>query len=90
MQCKRCGLIWVVAPKKKKSAEYCSSCRAKPAKSVKYDGEACIPHHGQFDALDRPLVDGRLYLPGDRTCHRSDCIRVDHVVGYTKNVGSHR
>lgn len=83
IQCKRCGFIWVVAPKRKKTVELCGSCRAKPAKSVKYNGEACIPHHGQFDALDRPLVDGILYMPGQRSCGHSDCINANHV-------GSHR
>ncbi len=82
IQCKRCGFIWVVAPKRKKMVEHCGSCRAKPAKSVKYNGEACIPHHGSFDKDDRPMVDGVLYMPGTRTCGHSDCVAYGHVVGY--------
>lgn len=78
--CHRCGHVWVVS-KKNRDVEFCSSCRAKPAKTVKYDGEACIPHHGKFDSLDRPVVDGVLYLPGVRSCGHSDCINSSHVGG---------
>ena len=77
--CRRCGFVWF--PKKKDVAVFCSSCRAKPVKSVKYGGEACIPHHGKFDEFDRPMVGGVLYLPGLRSCGHNDCVNVAHVVG---------
>lgn len=81
VQCRKCGFIWVVAPKKKHSAQFCGSCRAKPSKQVKYGGEACIPWHGQFDRHDRPMVLGVLFMPGDRACGHSDCINAVHIVG---------
>ena len=81
VMCHKCGIVWVVAPKKKKTADLCVSCRAKPAKTVKYGGESCIPHHGKFDALDRPVLDGILFMPGERSCGHSDCVNEQHVVG---------
>lgn len=81
VQCRKCGFIWVVAPKKKHSVQYCGSCRAKPAKQVKYAGEACIPFHGQFDRHDRPVVHGVLFMPGVRSCGHSDCVNSVHIVG---------
>lgn len=81
VQCRKCGFIWTVAPKKRSSAQYCASCRAKPAKQVKYNGEACVPFHGQFDRMDRPIVHGVLFMPGTRSCGHSDCIAVAHIVG---------
>lgn len=77
--CKKCGHIWEVAPKKRKYADLCSSCRAKPAKTVRYGDLICIPHSGKFDEFDRPVVGGRLYLPGSRICGHGDCINPDHI-----------
>lgn len=81
VQCRRCGHVWVVAPKKRKDAEYCRSCTAKPVQQVKYGGEICLPHRGKFDALDRPIVGGELYLAGERICGHSDCVNHKHIVG---------
>jgi hypothetical protein len=80
VQCRKCGFIWVVIPKKKHTAQYCASCRAKPAKQVKYNGEACIPWHGDFDREDRPVVRGVKFMPGDRVCGHSDCVASAHIV----------
>lgn len=77
--CPKCGFVWVVPRKKAGEVTLCVSCKARPVKTVKYNGEPCIPHRGKFDALDRPVVDGELYLPGDRKCGHSDCINSDHV-----------
>jgi hypothetical protein len=84
VQCRKCGFIWVVVPKKKHLAQYCASCRAKPAKMVKYNGEICVPFHGKFDRFDRPIVDGVLFMPGDRICGHSDCVAQAHIVGGNK------
>jgi hypothetical protein len=81
VQCRKCGFVWVVAPKKKHAAQFCGSCRAKPAKQVKYNGEPCIPFHGQFDRHDRPMVNGVLFMPGDRVCGHADCVNSGHIVG---------
>ena len=48
---------------------------------VKYNGEICAPFHGKFDRFDRPIVDGALFMPGDRVCGHSDCVATAHIVG---------
>ena len=83
--CQRCG-----APIKSRhalkraeqgEALLCSSCTAKPAKSVATAFGWCKPHHGQFDSDDNPLDDhGKLYRAGIRLCRNRDCVEQTHIV----------
>jgi len=57
----------------------CRSCCAKPAKTIAGPLGKCIPWHGDFDEADNPLLDGELFLPGDRACRNRDCVNREHV-----------
>ncbi len=76
--CFRCGIPWE-DEKRKRNDLLCVSCRARPAKSIKFGAEHCIPWHGQYDVEDNPLLHGELFLPGERTCGHKDCCNVMHI-----------
>lgn len=62
------------------SSQTCSSCRARPAKTVDGPHGKCKPWHGAFDQDDNPLDDhGNQVLPGFRKCGHSDCIEQEHI-----------
>lgn len=78
--CERCGAVTYVSLEKRRPKEYfCSSCKARPAKSINYGLEkSCKPWAGEFDDLDNPLLDGHLVLPGLRVCGHRDCVEISH------------
>jgi hypothetical protein len=57
----------------------CRSCCSKVAKTVTTAYGKCIPWHGDFDKQDNPMLEGELYLPGERLCKCSDCVNRDHI-----------
>lgn len=79
--CRRCGWSWVVESGRRRAFELCESCRVKPALSVRYGSDRCIPWRFGFDEFDNPLRDGVLFLPGVRVCGHRDCVNPLHVVG---------
>ena len=86
MECQRCGIREETKAMQKYAARtnkvWCESCRTPRRRFVKYDnGLVCEAWFGEFDATDNPLKDGKLYLPGERICHHSDCVNLDHIVG---------
>jgi hypothetical protein len=76
--CVRCGSR--LESRRKKDEVLCGSCRAKPAKTVKWGDDVCIPWRGDFDFDDNPLRFGVLYLPGMRVCNHRDCVNPTHIV----------
>lgn len=59
----------------------CSSCLAKPMRSVVTGYGVCRPWHGDFDDDDNPLDDeGQLYRAGVRLCRKRDCVERSHIV----------
>jgi len=82
--CKKCGAEDTDAAMAKRKERghplLCSSCRAKPAKTVRSKYGVCIPHHGNFDEQDNPLDEyGRYLFKGKRLCGNKDCIALDHI-----------
>lgn len=83
VECKRCGFRWD-ATNARKSVALCSSCRARPARTVHHvDLGKCKPWRGLFDVDEVTPVDeeGFEVMPGSRVCGNSDCINSDHVEG---------
>lgn len=77
--CFRCGWTWVVNPKKHKGRMLCASCRAKPVTTIQYGKTRCISWHGAYAADGvTPVVDGKPFMPGERTCGHSDCVAAGH------------
>ena len=69
------------ADKRKRSDSLCADCRRKPAKSIGYGfGKSCLPWSGEFDPEDNPMLNGKLYLPGQRVCRHRDCCEPTHIV----------
>jgi hypothetical protein len=59
----------------------CSSCLAKPARTVRTKYGLCRPHRGTFDNNDNPLDRwNRAFRPGFRLCGNRDCIEPTHIV----------
>lgn len=78
--CGRCGFSWVpVSVKRVVGRVLCVSCRVRPALSVKYGLDRCVPWRHDFDELDRPIVQGVLFMPGERLCGHSDCVNGEHL-----------
>jgi hypothetical protein len=87
MLCERCGYEDTTGLLEKRvdrgASKLCSSCRARPATTVKTEFGECLPWSGDFDTNDNPLnKDGSLYLPGLRKCGNSDCVQLDHVLTF--------
>jgi hypothetical protein len=76
--CARCGVAWD-NPKRKRQDSLCADCRARPAKTIKYGIERCLPWQGSFTICDEPLLHGELFLPGSRDCLHSDCVNPNHI-----------
>jgi hypothetical protein len=76
--CIRCGAVWENL-KRKRQEVLCLSCRARPAKTIKYGSERCVPWVGDFDRFDNPMQHGVYLLPGVRLCGHSDCVNPLHV-----------
>jgi hypothetical protein len=72
----RCGILLDSRRKK-----LCLDCGNKPQKTISYGNEICIPHRGDFDELDQPMLNGELFLPGQRTCGHADCVNPNHCPG---------
>ena len=85
MTCERCGQVEDTKALEKYVARtgrvLCESCRAPKRNRLKYGDQVCLPHHGDFDAADNPLLAGVLFLPGFRHCGHSDCVNPDHIEG---------
>jgi len=68
----------------------CWSCRRVdlPIRSTRtwVDGKlmVCVPWHGDFDADERPVKNGRLHRPGERICGNSDCVCSTHIMAAEK------
>lgn len=77
--CIRCG---VVLTDKRRKDDYCVDCRMKPAKTVPFGDDVCIPWRGEFDEDDNPLKFGRPYLEGVRTCQHRDCVNPNHLIAF--------
>lgn len=82
VECKRCGFRWD-ATNARKNVKLCSSCRARPARTIVTDEWRCHPWRGMFAADDVTPIDddGEKVLPGRRICGNSDCVNPDHVKG---------
>lgn len=81
--CFRCGVKWVVSPAKRGRRDLlCVSCRMKPVKSIQYGVERCVPWHGDFTENDEPLLNGVLFMVGERSCLHRDCVNPMHIVGW--------
>ena len=80
IECRRCGLRWD-SNTARKNVLFCTSCRARKAKTVPYGVDRCVPWHGLFaeDELTPVDDDGNPVLPGSRFCGKKDCVNVDHV-----------
>jgi hypothetical protein len=78
--CVRCGQVsFVPLDKRKRKDGLCFSCRMRPAKTISYGfGKPCKPWGGEFDRDDNPLLDGELFMPGERICGHKDCVEVEH------------
>jgi hypothetical protein len=83
-RCVRCGVAWVVSAEKRRQQNIkCSSCKATPAKTISYGHrKPCVPHHGEFDQFDNPIVNGHA-LSGATICSHSDCTEMSHRSGGT-------
>lgn len=81
MLCKRCGLSWEVPlVKRRQQVVLCVSCRMRPALSIQYGLERCVPWKKEFSRVDEPMLDGELFMPGIRTCGHSDCVNGNHII----------
>lgn len=82
VECRRCGLKWVVTADKKDLRDLlCKSCRQRKQKVIQYGNLRCIPWEGELDDELRPITaTGDLHLPGRRSCEHSDCVNVKHIV----------
>jgi hypothetical protein len=74
--CRRCGYPFPNA--RKRVEDLCESCRARPAKIVRINGNYCVPWHGDFDEFDNPMLDGVLFMAGVRSCGKRDCVNGEH------------
>ena len=53
----------------------------RPAKTISYGfGKPCKPWGGEFDRDENPLVDGELFMPGERICGHKDCVELEHCL----------
>lgn len=77
--CLRCGGR---LDNRRRKDDFCSSCKMKPAKTVPFGDDVCIPWRGDFDEVDNPLQGGSLYLPGVRVCNHSDCVNPNHIINF--------
>lgn len=83
VECERCGFRWD-ATNARKSINLCSSCRARPARTVHTaDVGKCKPWRGLFDVDELTPVDddGVPVMPGSRVCGNLDCVNPDHWEG---------
>jgi hypothetical protein len=82
--CERCGFTYVVWDRHFYRSEtwmFCDACKAKPVKSIMYNGECCYPWKGEFDLDDNPINEaGELHRPGHRTCGHRDCVNRTHIM----------
>lgn len=74
--CLICGFL--LEERRRRNDDLCNSCRMRPAKSIKYNDDVCIPWHGEFDYNDNPVVSGMLFMPGVRVCGHRDCVNPNH------------
>ena len=79
--CDRCGFTWFVGDGQRvKSGAMCSSCRMRPAKTVRSGLDSpCRPWHGSFNEWDEPVLGDAVFLRGVRLCGHSDCVEVLHI-----------
>jgi len=78
-KCDRCGINRDLPAKKQKKPELCKGCRIKIEHAVRYDNEVCLAWRGDFDSNDNPMHNGKLFLPGQRSCGHRDCINIEHI-----------
>lgn len=77
--CIRCGFR---IEERRRKDDHCSSCRTKPAKTVKWGDDVCIPWRGEFDEYDNPLMNSQPYMFGFRVCNHSDCVNPMHIIDF--------
>lgn len=83
VKCFRCGVAWVVSPSKRGRRDLlCVSCRMRPVRSIQYGVERCVPWHGDFSQLDEPMLNGVLFMEGERSCGHGDCVNPIHIDGW--------
>ena len=58
----------------------CRDCCMRPAKTITGAFGKCLPWNLDFDADDNPMLNGELYLPGERICQNRDCTNKEHVI----------
>ncbi len=80
--CERCGASWAVNQEKRHRTDLlCFSCRVKPAMVIQYGDLRCQPWSGDFDEDGvTPVLNGIVFMPGDRVCGHLDCCNPKHVV----------
>lgn len=81
-ECGRCGFRWEIAGKSVKLGQRCESCKAVATKNVQYSDKTCIAWDGDFDDNDRPMQDGKYFLPGVRLCKHRDCVNLEHIAPF--------
>lgn len=79
--CARCGHKWTVnRPKMGRTDLLCRSCRATKQNVIEANGFKCLPWQGEFAAdLVTPMLNGNIYLPGNRICGNRDCTNINHI-----------
>lgn len=82
MTCERCGYEWQLSTKtvdRRGASDLCADCTRKPTKIVSHKGLTCYPWQGEFDLeLNAPLLNGKPYMAGPRSCGNSDCMNRNH------------
>jgi len=80
IECQRCGLRWD-SNTARKNVRFCTSCRARKAKTVITEYGRCSPWQGYFTADETTPVDddGLPVLPGKRLCGMNDCVNPEHI-----------
>lgn len=82
MTCERCGYEWQLSTKtveRRGASELCADCTRKPTKIVSHNGLTCYPWQGEFDLeLNAPLLNGKPYMVGPRSCGNADCMNTRH------------
>jgi len=85
-RCVRCGINRDLPTKRSGRKDLCKGCRVKVEHVIRYaKGEVCLAWRGDFDAEDNPVHNGKLFMPGDRSCGHRDCINPEHIEERTQD-----
>lgn len=78
--CFGCGVTWETNARIRSKFPECPSCRMTRAKTIRYNGDKCIPWHGKFLNDVTPIdKNGEEVFPGFRLCGHSDCVNIEHI-----------